>query len=325
MQPGLTMISYDILAIVLPIFLLLTIGFLASVTRLLSDAVGDALGKFVNTIAIPVLIFRTLATASFDGASPWALWAAYFCSAAIIWISATFLGAHLFGREQRYCVIAGIVSAFSNTALVGIPVVSAAFSDAGLVPLFVIISVHLPVMTIVSTLLMERAAVADGTKEAAPMGRTLLLICRNLVTTPIVIGVFAGVMWRMTGHPIPELPANVIGQIANSTIPVALFALGMSLRRYGVRGNLAPALLASALKVGVMPAVVWALTTYVFHLPPLWIQVATLTAACPTGINGYLFAVHFGTGHALAANTISLTTASAVVSIGLWMNFVGVG
>ncbi|WP_321344246.1 AEC family transporter [Breoghania sp.] len=318
------MFSFDILTIVLPIFLLIAIGYAAALSGVLDASVGDALSKFVNTILIPVLLFRTLATASFDGASPWALWGAYFSAAGIVWAAATILSRKLLRREARYCVIAGIVSAFSNTALVGIPIISTSFSEVGLVPLFVIMSVHLPSMTIASTLLMERAAVADGTKAAAPLGKTLVIITRNLLTNPIVIGIICAVAWRLTGQPIPELPANVIKQLAGATIPVALFSLGMSLRRYGIRGNVAPAILVSILKVIVMPALVWTSTTYVFHLPPLWVQVATLTAACPTGVNGYLFAASFGTGHALSANTISLTTATSIVSIGFWMHFVGV-
>ena len=318
------MLSTDILAIVLPIFLLIALGYASAFTGLLREAVGDGLGQFVNTIAIPVLIFRTLATASFDGASPWALWGTYFSALAIVWAAASLLSRYLFHREERYCVIAGIAGAFSNTMLVGLPIVSASFSEAGLVPLFVIVSVHLPFMTVVSTLLMERAAVADGMQSARPISVTLRQVARNLITNPIIIGIMAGVAWRMTGMQIPALPANVIAQIANATIPVALFSLGMSLRRYGIRGDLAPAVVTSALKTIALPAIVWVSATYVFHLPPLWIQVATLCAACPTGINAYLFAIGFGTGHALSANTISLTSVFSVISIGVWMHIVGV-
>ena len=140
-------------------------------------------------------------------------------------------------------------------------------------PLFVIVSVHLPFMTVVSTLLMERAAVADGMRSARPVSETLRQVARNLITNPIIIGIMAGVAWRMSGMQIPALPANVIAQIANATIPVALFSLGMSLRRYGIRGDLAPAAVTSALKIIALPAIVWLSATYVFHLPPLWIQV----------------------------------------------------
>lgn len=318
------MISTEIVTIVLPVFLLIALGYGVAVSRLLSENVGDALGQFVFTIAIPLLVFRTLATASLDDASPWSLWAGYFAAVAIVWALASVLCRRLFGREARYGVVAGMSAGFANSVLVGIPLVSATFGEPGLVPLFVILSVHLPVLTIASTLMMERAAVIDGTRKPRPVHKTLRTLLRNLATNPLVIGIVAGAAWRMAGLPLSGLPADVIGRIANAAIPVALFSLGMSLRRYGVRGNVAPAMIATALKVAALPALVYVMTAYVVPLPPLWVQVATLTAACPTGINAYLFAANFGTGHALAANTITLTTASAVVSIGLWMIFLGV-
>lgn len=318
------MISYEIVSVVLPIFLLIAFGFGAAISGLLRSEVGDALGQFVYVIAIPLLVFRTLATASFDGASPWWLWASYFSGVALIWATGTLLSRVIFKREARYGVIAGISAAFANTVLVGIPVVSATFGEPGLVPLFVILSVHLPVLTIASSVLMERAAVADGTEDPRPLVQVVVSILRNLMVNPLVIGIAAGAIWRTLGLPLTGLPADVIGKIASAAIPVALFSLGMSLRRYGIRGNLAPALVVSALKVVVMPAIVFGLSRFVFHLPPMWVQVATLTAACPTGINAYLFATRFGTGHALSSNTITLTTGCAVLSIGIWMKVLGV-
>lgn len=318
------MISYEIVSVVLPIFLLIAFGFGAAISGLLRSEVGDALGQFVYVIAIPLLVFRTLATASFDGASPWWLWASYFSGVALIWATGTLLSRVIFKREARYGVIAGISAAFANTVLVGIPVVSAIFGEPGLVPLFVILSVHLPVLTIASSVLMERAAVADGTEDPRPLVQVVVSILRNLMVNPLVIGIAAGAVWRTLGLPLTGLPADVIGKIASAAIPVALFSLGMSLRRYGIRGNLAPALVVSALKVVVMPAIVFGLSRFVFHLPPMWVQVATLTAACPTGINAYLFATRFGTGHALSSNTITLTTGCAVLSIGIWMKVLGV-
>lgn len=318
------MISYEIVAVVLPIFALIALGFGAATTRLLSEQVGDALGQFVYTIAIPLLVFRTLATASFHGASPWALWAAYFSGVAIIWTTSHVLSRRIFGREARYGVIAGISAGFANMVMVGIPLIFATFGEPGLVPLFVLLSVHLPVMTIASTVQMERAAVVDGTQAPKPLGQTLIGIGRNLIVNPLVIGILSGALWRTAGLPLSGLPADVIDKVANAAIPVALFSLGMNLRRYGIRGNLAPALVTTVLKSVGLPAVVYVLTLHVFNLPPLWVQVATLTAACPAGINAYLFATRFGTGHALSSNTITLSTGFAVISIGLWMKFLGI-
>jgi predicted permease len=313
----------QILTIVLPLFVLIGLGYAAARTGVLDAGIGDALGRFVYVIAIPVLIFRTLATSSLDGVSPWGFWFAYFTGVAVVWTLGTLVVRKVFRRDARAGVIAGINAGFANTVLVGVPLITAVHGEAGLVPLFVLISIHLPVLTVVCALLMERAAVLDGTQQPKPLPQLMADVAMNLATSPIIIGIVCGGLWRLTGWPVTGIFADVLGRIASATIPVALFSLGMSMVAYGIRGNLAPGLVLSVLKIGAMPAIVWAMATYVVHLPPLWISVATLTAACPTGINAFLFANRFGTGHAMSANSITLTTALAVVTTGLWLVFLG--
>jgi predicted permease len=165
----------QILTIVLPVFALIGIGYAAARIGLLDARIGDALGQFVFVIAIPVLIFRTLATSSLDGVSPWGFWIAYFTGVAITWALGTLVVRRGFGRDARAGVIGGISAGFANTVLVGIPLITSIYGEAGLVPLFVLISIHLPVMTVVCSVVMERAAVVDGTQEAKPLSAAFWL------------------------------------------------------------------------------------------------------------------------------------------------------
>ncbi len=314
---------HQILTVVLPVFALIGIGYLSARSRLLDASIGDALGDFVFTIAIPVLIFRTLATSSLDDVSPWGFWFAYFSGVAVVWTLGTIVVRRLFKREARAGVIGGISAGFANTVLVGIPLVTALYGEDGLVPIFVLISIHLPLLTVVCALLMERAAVQDGTGSGRSVAAILGTVVRNLIGNPIVIGILAAAAWRLAGLPVSGLLADVLSKIAAAAVPVALFSLGMSMVHYGVRGNLAPAVILSALKTLVMPAVVYVIAAKVVHLPPMWVGVATLTAACPTGVNAFLFANRYGTGHAISANSITFTTAAAVFTTALWMMFLG--
>ena len=68
---------------VLPIFLLILIGWLIVRVGILTASVGDALSEFVFKIAVPLLLFRTIAEADFHGASPFRLWLVYFSGVAV--------------------------------------------------------------------------------------------------------------------------------------------------------------------------------------------------------------------------------------------------
>ena len=316
-----------ILNVIVPIFSLIAIGFLMAKAKLLPAATGDALARFVFVVAVPVLLFRTLATAEFGAANPFLLWLAYFGAVALTWTAGTLLVRRFTASDHRRGVIAGISASFANTVFVAIPALQRAYGDAGLEPLLLILSIHLPVMMIASSLLIERAALLDARATgaagaSASLGRTLARVAKNLATNALVIGILAGGLWRLTGLPLEAHLDEVARLLAGTAGPLALFSLGMSLTRYGLRGDLLSSAIVSTLSLLVMPALVYLAGT-ALGLPPLWLKGAVLTAASPVGVNAYLLAVHFGSGERLAATTILVSTVLSVLSLSLWLIVLG--
>ncbi|WP_208986363.1 AEC family transporter [Pseudovibrio sp. Ad13] len=317
---------FSTLQVVFPIFATVGVGYGFGYAGLLSKQVGDNLSTFCITVLIPVLIFRTLATSDLAGLSPWALWGTYYTALATSAVLGAYMVRKVFGREARAACIGGFSAAFSNMSLVGIPVITSAFGQEALVPISLIISVHAPSVTLVFVLAMERAVVVDGYQEARPFKDVMHSLFTTLIKSPLVIAILLGVGWNFSGYELPVLLDGVLHPLAKAASPVALFSVGMTLLNYGVRGNIAIGSVLSLLKIVLMPALVLALGAYVFPLSPLWVAVATLAAACPTGVVAYLYASQFGTGHAMSANSISLTTIFSIITMSFWLwilNFLG--
>ncbi len=313
----------EILGIVLPVFGLIGIGAAVAWMKLLGEASGEALSEFVFVVAIPLLIFRIMATADLGGVSAWRLWLAFFAAFAVVWIAGTVLTRRFFGRDARAGLVAGLAAAYGNTTLIGIPLAFAAFGAEGSVPMALIVAVQLPVMMTAVALLMVRAERDDNTKPAAPrVGALLRSIAENLVRNPIVIGLAAGLAWRLSGVPLSGLPADLVNRLADVAGTLALFALGMTLKRYGIRGNVSAGFALTVLKLLAMPALLLLFARLV-GLPPVAAKVAVIAAACPTGVTPFLVAGRFRTGEGLASTTITLSTALAVVSAALWLNVIG--
>lgn len=315
-----------ILNVVVPIFALIGAGFLTARTGLLPVAVGDALAKFVFVIAVPALLFRTMATAAFAGANPLFLWFAYFVAVAMTWALSSVLVRRFFSTDRRTAVVAGISASFSNTVFVAIPAVDRAYGSQGLEALFLIISVHLPSMMVAATLMMERAAArdtaaTDAVAEPASLRRTLRAVGRNLSRNAIVVGILAGLALRLSGLALPTDLDEAVRLLGGTAGPVSLFAMGMSLTRFGIRGDLGSSTLVSLLSLLLMPAIVYGLGIAV--LPPVWLKAAVITAACPAGINAFLLATHFQSGERLAATVILVSTLLAVASLSFWLAFLG--
>ena len=312
----------QIAGIVIPVFGLIGIGYAVAWSGLLRVETGEALADFVFTVAIPVLIFRVVATADFAGGTPWFLWLAYYIGFVLAWMAGTFLVRRLFGRDARAGLVAGISAAYSNALLVGIPLIITAYGSAGAAAISLLIAIHLPILMTASAILIERALVTDGLSPDADARAIASSLVRNLVKNPIILGLFAGILWRLTGLPLVGPAGTLVTRIGDVAATLALFSVGMNLRKYGISGNVQQALTVAAIKLVAMPAVVFLLVLTIIPLPTVWAKAIVIAAACPTGVNAYLVANRFQTGQALASNAIVLTTGLAVVTVAVWLNVV---
>jgi len=308
---------FDVAQNVLPVFLMIFIGWLIVATKYLKPEAGIALSEFVFKLAVPVLIFRTLAQADFHGAFPVRLWIAYFSGVAVVWLLAYLMANRLLRTDHRTATIAGISSAFANTVFIGLPLVERTVGPEGLVALSILIAVHLPVMMIISTVLIERAEEKDTGKPHGSIRGLLGSLGRNLRRNPLVYGIVGGGLYHFTGLPLGSVPKLLADQVSAMAGPAALLSLGMAMRRYGFFGNGRIALGATVLKLLVMPAAVLVFAR-LLGLSPEWRAALVLVASVPTGVNAWLTAVQFGTAEALAASAITLTTGLGVLSVTFW-------
>lgn len=305
---------------ILYIFGMVAVGYGVGWSGALKPDAGDALSDFVFMVAVPLLLFRTMAQVGFSGDLPWLLWICYFGAISVTWAAAHLTIRLIFGRDTRAGVVAGLSSSFSNLVLLGIPFMFGLFGKEGFAILSLLIAVHLPIMMAVSIVLYEwavRRDLVDASQPFRPMD-LLAVFLRRLFSNPLILGILAGLAWGQTGADLPSLVVRMIDALAGVAGPVALIAMGLGLRKFGISGNVRPALAVSALKLFLMPATALSLAL-LFGLPPLTAKVVVAAASLPSGINPYLIATKFGTGQALASNTMTTATVIAVLTTTLWL------
>lgn len=298
---------------------LVAIGYLAAWSGYLKANAGEMLGQFAVGVAMPVLLFRTLSRVDFHGAAPWSLWAAYFSAIAFTWTVAHLVTTRWLGRDARVGVVAGVSSSFSNLVLLGIPLISGIFGQPGMDVISLLVSVHLPVMMMASIVLFTSFGGGDG--EVHP-GRIVRSFLAKLFANPLIIGIAAGLLWRLTGWQMPSIAGRLVDAFADIAGPVALFSMGAGLSAFGISGNLRPALVLSAVKLVLMP-VLALMFAVLLGLPPLTAKVVVVGASLPAGVNSYLIAAQFGAGQGLASNQMMLSTLMALVTTSLWLIVAG--
>lgn len=297
------------------VFGLVALGYICAWSGLLRAATGDALTEFAVAVAVPALLFRTMIAIDFSQGAPWRLWIAYFTAIAVTWAAGHFIVTRVFGRDARAGVIGGISSSFSNLVLLGVPFMLGVFGQPGFEVLSLLVAVHLPVMMALSILLFEWASRGERKSRPVDIARDFLV---KLLSNPLIVAIIVGLAWRATGLGLPALAVRFVDSLAGVAGTIALFAMGLSLRRFGLSGNIGPSVAVASLKLFLMPAVALAMAM-LLDLPPFVAKIAVAAASLPSGVNPYLVATRFGTGQALASNTMTLATAFAVVSTAFWL------
>ncbi|AXV17033.1 transporter [Neorhizobium sp. SOG26] len=302
---------------VVPVFILILIGWLTSKSGVLREGTGDALSEFVFKIAVPMLIFRTLAHAHFEGVSPFKLWIAYFAGVAFTWTVGHLMATRLFKRDAKVGVITGMSASFANNVFIGLPLVDHVVGKDGLVAISILLAIHLPLMMIAGTILMEGAAakVDGGAKRS--VGAIVKQVVVNLAQNPLIMAMIAGLAFNFAQISLNPAISIVVTQLASAASPVALISIGMALTRYQIRGDLGLSGASSVLKLVLLPAVVFVVSK-VMGLPQDWSAALVLTSSVPTGINAWLIAQRFRSGHSTAASVIGITTAIGVVTVSFW-------
>ena len=299
----------DILTIIAPVFLLILLGYGFGRTRLFPEGSSAILIAFVWHVAIPALLFGSLAPRALPTAHEFLLVGAYYGSLYLLYGLAVLTARIVFGLTLAEQGIFALSACFANAGFIGIPIVEGAYGAEGVRLLLMLLSFHSLTLLPVTTIIVERAKASD--EGPGILLRTFLSIRQN----PIIIALMLGLTWSALGLPFPAWLGRVVNLPATAAAPVGLFAVGLALSRVEVAGDIKQAGIAAMLKLSVLPVLVFIVCREVLALPPTWVGVATLMAALPTGMIPYSFATQHGVGSRRAASTVLLSTVASALTL----------
>ena len=305
------------LFVVAPVIAVIVLGYGAARRGVFSDDNVTTLNRFVFVLAAPALLFRNVALTEFPETLSIGLWLAYYGPMLAIMALAFFVARLLFrARATADYVIFAFGSGFSNTVMLGIPIILTAFGpDAGL-PLFLILAFHGLLVFTIALICLEAATNPD--LRLADLPPKLVGAMREQV---VVMALAAGVIWNFTGLGLATPIDRFLELLGSAAIPVALIAVGGRLAFIKISDNLTPALFIGAFKLLVMPLAVYGAAQYLFALPSLYVATLTLLSAMPTGVFAVVFAAQYQNAEAEASSAITVTTVLSALSVSVWLGF----
>ena len=305
-----------VLSALVPVVVLIAIGFLAGRMRWIGAAGVKDLSALVFVVLTPPLLFRTMGTVHVEQLDFRPI-ASYFVAVALIFFATLALR----GFNRGGAVLA-LANTFSNTVMIGIPVVSLAYGQAGLVILFTLISVHSLVLLTVATVVLEfavmREEVGAGRHPQTHMAHTVLLAIRNAIVNPVFLPIAAGLLFAQTGLALPEVIDKPLQLLAAAFGPLALLLVGVTLSTTPIGAHWRGALALAGVKNLVHPALV-AAVGWAFGLQGAPLAVMVIAAALPIGANVFLFSQRYQVAQDLVTASIAVSTALALLTLSLVM------
>jgi hypothetical protein len=300
--------------VLLPIFGFIACGYGARRIRIIDGAGVRGIMTFVLYFAVPALLFRVIVQNEFPGLGDLSILLAYYGGCFLVFAVSVLFGRIAFSLPIDQQGIHGMASMYSNSVLLGMPLVFTVFGEAGIIPIVLIVTFHNVFLFPVVILFIE---IGRGRRDAAEGGamRVLLSALRGTIENPVIIALIFSFVWAAAGLGMPGPLDAFTGLLGKAVAPAALFALGASMAGYRIAGALSESLTMVGFKLFVHPALVWLLGRYVFDLPPLYLAVATITAALPVGANVFVLAHKYEVYLARATSALVISAVLSVVTL----------
>ena len=196
---------------ILPIFALVLLGYLLGWRQWLSAESAAGLANITFKLFMPTLLFAGIAKAPLvDGLSPMLL-LAYYLPVLLVFALVNLI-VH---RQRGTATPLGLVAAFSNNVLVGIPLVTTLMGSAGLVYVFAILVFHS--LTLFS---LHSFYAAFGSPERVD-ARGLL---KNLAN-PMIVGLLLGALLNVSEVSLPEPLWRMFTWLAQAALTLPMWML----------------------------------------------------------------------------------------------------
>ena len=284
---------------VAPIFLVLFLGYTLKRFEFLSNGFVTGGNKVVFYLALPATLFRSVYMAEI-GELLDLRFAAFAVGASMLAFFGIWLISALFIKEKpiRGAFVQGAFR--GNFAFLGMPLLINLAGDAGAARAALIMAFVLPLYNICSVLVLSVCSDSD-----TKMGfkATVLTIAKN----PFIIAIVLALALQLVNFRMPYVLAQGLGHIANMATPLALICLGAGMRFLGFDAKFKYALVASLVKVVIIP-IIFVTLAYWFGFRGYDMAAFVILGGIPSAIIGYAMAVQMGSDGYIASTIVVMST-----------------
>ncbi|MEO8527047.1 MAG: AEC family transporter [Caldimonas sp.] len=314
-----------ILAVTVPFFALVLLGWLAARAGPLPESAIPGLNAYVLFFALPCMLFRFGASLPLARLADPALIAIYVVCALVmigLTVAVTLRRGTRPGVDLKDAAFGALVAAFPNAGFMGVPLLVALFGDAAAGPVIGAIVIDLVITSTICLALAQAESARSAGEAERRAAHAAWIALRGALANPLPWAIVIGAASAAARLELPAPIAQIVRMLGDSATPVALFTIGAVLYRAGkhahARTPVGRYLPVALIKLAVHPALVFGAGLVVRWLgapvSPFGLMVLTLTAALPSASNVSILAERYGADNGRVARIILASTVLAFVS-----------
>lgn len=305
----------------LPVFLVLVLGYFAGRRKLIDNQNVSSLNVLLMQFALPLTLFISIAKtpqAVIFQNGPLALVLAL--GLVITYVIVGFIQSKVFGLTLGDTAVQTLTISFPNFASIGLPLLLPIFGAQASLSVAIAIAVGSVTISPLTLAMLEldKARKADEGRTVSAT-RQFFVALGHSVRKPIFVGPMLGLVVALVGFTMPPLVVTALGPMIAATAGIGLFLTGLMLsaQRIKVDTNV---MFGTLVKNILQPLLVFGLAR-LLHLPVLIAGQAALLTAIPAGFFGLVFGASNGIKPAVSGATLIISSISSVVSlsIAIWL------
>lgn len=301
------------LSAVFPVFALIFLGFGVARLGVLGPNAIDSLNRFVVYLALPAVLFRSMAAITPEQASQHGYLYASVLAIALVYLLAWFC-ARRQSKDINTIALEALSASYANSGYMGLPLCIMLFGPDSIPAVALAILMTACLLFACTLAIMEFSRNRHGS-----IWSTAKKVGLSLAKNPLVIAPIAGGCYALLGFTLPPAIDRTAELLSLAASPCALVCIGLFLAQPQQAGPVPKHTLGRilALKLFLHPLITAVLVFWVFDMDPLWAKVAILLAALPIGTGPFMLATLFERDAAVVSKAILYSTLVSILSVSL--------
>ena len=298
----------QVIEITAPFFCLIFLGTFLKSINFLDEEKTTFLSRFAFYVLMPIMLFSNIAKTSFNGNFDIKFIIKYEFATIIIIFLFVSLGLLLKKGLPRSTII-GLNAAYPNYGYIGIPMCIVAFGVEASLPLGLILLADTIVLLSFTSFFISLSERKNSYTEIVKN------LIKRIVSQPLLIAVCLGMLFSQINlKPFIALD-KFIEMIASAAAPIALIALGASIRIKLQKNDNLELIWISLGKLIIHPFLLVLIFLFWPAEKNVWVQTAILCSSLPIAANVFVLAQYYGHFQKQSANAIVLSTVISTFTV----------